>query len=247
MSFLYQLFAFIQSSFLTTFTELYASHQVAGFVIAHTIQNDPRIAYLMERQIPFVSFGRSNEAWDYCWVDIDGCDGIQQVVAHLAANGHQHIAYLGWQGVLKTGQHREEGYRQGLCQANLPFTPNYLIRGEDSTEAGAQGVQQLLALPEHLRPTAIVCASDLIAVGALNAATCAGLNVGTDIAITGYDNVPMTELLNPPLTTVHQPIRQVGEHVVDLLLKQLQGEPVEQPGVLLKPELVVRASSNYLM
>jgi DNA-binding LacI/PurR family transcriptional regulator len=78
----------------------------------------------------------------------------------------------------------------------------------------------------------------------MNAAAAAGLKVGTDIAVTGYDDTPMAEFLHPPLTSVCQPIAQVGEHVVDLLLKQINGQEIAEKGILLSPELIIRASSQ---
>jgi DNA-binding LacI/PurR family transcriptional regulator len=77
----------------------------------------------------------------------------------------------------------------------------------------------------------------------MNGAAAAGLEVGRDIAVTGYDDTPMAEFLHPPLTSVRQPIAQVGEDVVDLLLKQINGQEIAEKGILLSPELIIRASS----
>ena len=171
---------------------------MAGFIVTNTVKNDPRIAYLIEQDIPFTSFGRANDEWDYCWVDVNGFAAIQSMVQHLVERGHEKIAYIGWNASsydLYTGQHREDGYKQGLQQAGLTFDTQRLIRGQDAAQTGSDGLKQLLSLPTNQRPTAVVCASDLVAAGALNGAMEAGLEVGRDMAITGYDNVPMTELL----------------------------------------------------
>jgi DNA-binding LacI/PurR family transcriptional regulator len=117
------------------------------------------------------------------------------------------------------------------------------VRGEDSARAGVEAITHFLSLPVYRRPSAVICVSDQIAIGALHAATAAGFQVGQDIAITGYDDVPVAEYLRPPLTTISQPIYQVGQLVVDLLLKQIHGKPIQQNGILLKPELVIRESS----
>jgi DNA-binding LacI/PurR family transcriptional regulator len=228
---------------VTPYMDLYARRQVEGFILADTIEDDPRIAYLLEQGIPFASFGRSNEAWDFCWVDVDGRDGIQKVMTHLHRRGHERIAFITWPGRYKTGRDREEGYLRGLQAAGTTFHPEWIVRGIDSAETGAKGVQAFLSLPNSQRPTAVVCASDQIAIGAMHAAMAAGLRVGRDIAITGYDDVPMARYLHPALTTVSQPIDEVGKHVVDLLLKQLNNEPIPEKGVLLKPRLVVRESA----
>jgi DNA-binding LacI/PurR family transcriptional regulator len=164
-------------------------------------------------------------------------------MAHLQERGHDRIALITWPSRFRTGQDREEGYLHGLQSGGIPLNMDWIVRGADTAETGARGVRTFLSLPPQSRPTAVVCASDQIAIGAMHAAMAAGLRVGRDIAITGYDDVPMARYLHPPLTTVDQPIRQVGQYVIDLLLKQLTGEPIPQKRLLLKPKLVIRESS----
>jgi LacI family transcriptional regulator len=219
---------------------------VDGFVVSGTTEDDPRIAYLIEEGIPFVAFGRSNEAWDFCWVDVDGCYGIEAVLAHLLGQGHRRIGFISWvEEVAVTGRYREKGYQEGLAEAGIEIDPAWIVRDLDSPQTGAAGMRHFLTLPPQRRPTAVVCASDQIAVGAMYAAQAANLHVGRDMAITGYDDIPIAQYLNPPLTTVSQPIDGVGEWVVKLLLQQIQGQPIEQKAVLLKPELIVRESSQW--
>ena len=110
-------------------------------------------------------------------------------------------------------------------------------------QTGVRGMRQLIALPEPQRPTAVACVSDLMAMGAVKTAVAAGLRVGGNIAITGFDDVPMGEYMQTPLTTVRQPIAEVGRAVIELLLKQMRGEPIANRGILLKPELVLRESA----
>ena len=225
------------------YKELYDRRQVEGFILADTNHNDPRIAYMMEQEIPFASFGRANAEWDFCWVDIDGGHGLRIVVDHLIERGHQHIGLLTWPEGSEAGAYREEGFTSGLHQAGLDVRPDWVLRGNNSVQFGAAGMQHFRSLPEAERPTAVVCISDLIAIGALNDASAAGLRVGQDIAITGYDDIPMAQYFTPSLTTVRQPIATVGQQVVDLLLKQIKGQPIAEKGILLKPELIIRESS----
>jgi DNA-binding LacI/PurR family transcriptional regulator len=227
----------------TPYAELYARKQVDGFILADIIQDDPRVAFLIEQEIPFASFGVANKDWDYCWVDVDGRAGIEMMMAHLQTRGHQRIGLLAWADRSQTGWHRQEGYRRGLQKAGILFDPDWLICGPNTVQAGAEGLKYFLALPAQRRPSAIVCISDQLAVGAINAAIAMGLQVGRDIAITGYDDIPMAEHFHPSLTTVRQPIYQVGQQVVDLLLRQINGEPITQKGLILSPELVIRESS----
>ena len=223
--------------------ELYSRNQVAGFLLADTVGNDPRVEMLLNEGIPFVTFGRANDEWNFCWVDVDGRHGLCIVVEHLLQRGHRRIGFITWPKGSQSGAYREAGYRQALQSQGLEPDPEWIVRGEHSAELGRHGVRQLLKLPLERRPTAIACVSDLVAIGALDAAAQAGVKVGEELAITGFDDIPLVQYTQPALTSVRQPIANVGEQVVNLLLKQIHGELIDQNGVLLRPELIVRASS----
>lgn len=222
---------------------LYDRQQVEGFILADTNNDDPRLAFLMQANIPFAAFGRANDDWDFCWVDVDGRSGMAQVIQHLQQRGHQRIAMITWPEGSRAGEEREYGYLSQMAQGGLMVAPAWLARGENRVQDGYHLMQQLMALPPAERPTAVACVSDQMAIGAMNAALAAGLIIGQDVALTGYDNVPMSEFLYAPLTTVQQPIAEASEQVVNLLLKQINGEPIPQKGVLLEPRLIVRQSS----
>ncbi len=165
-------------------------------------------------------------------------------MAHLVAGGHRRIGLITWPEGSKAGSHREQGYADGLRAAGIAPDPAWLIRGENLVQTGAAGLAHLLALPAAQRPTAVACVSDLIAVGVMNAAAAAGLAVGRDLAVTGYDDSALAQFLHPPLTSVRQPIAAVGRHLVAQLLAQLRDEPVPEAHLMLRPELVVRESSG---
>jgi DNA-binding LacI/PurR family transcriptional regulator len=222
---------------------LYDRQQVEGFILADTNNNDPRIAFLMSANIPFTAFGRANDDWDFCWVDVDGRLGMREVIRHLQEQGHTRVGLITWPEGSRAGEERESGYTHQMAEAGLPVAPEWVARGENTVHHGYHLMQQLLALPAAERPTAVACVSDQIAIGAMNAALANGLVIGQDVAITGYDNAPMSEFLYPPLTTVQQPIQEVSEQVVNLLLKQINQEPIPQKGILLEPKLIIRESS----
>ena len=229
----------------TAYQDLYRRGQVAGFVVANTNDDDPRIAHLIDEKAPFASFGRANDAWDFPWVDVDGINGMEQVVAHLAAAGHRRIGLISWPEGSKAGSARERGYANGLAEAGIDFDPGWLCRGENLVQTGVEGLAQLMALPANRRPTAVACVSDQIAVGVMNAAAAEGLAVGRDLAVTGYDDSALAQFLHPPLTSVRQPIAAVGREIVRLLLAELRHEPAGTRGILLNPELIIRQSSNH--
>jgi DNA-binding LacI/PurR family transcriptional regulator len=226
------------------YADLFLQRQTAGFVLAETTPDDSRVAFLLERHIPFVTFGQANPDWDFCWVDVDGQDGIRQVMNHLIELGHQRISLISWELPSQTGVHREQAYADALVNAGLKLDSAWIYRGADSADAGWLGFTHMMSLSPERRPTAIVCVSDHIAVGVVNAALAEGLRIGHDIAITGYDDVHMARYLHPPLTSVRQPIDEVGQRVVELLVNQLDGVEPASRSVLLKPELIVRDSSQ---
>jgi DNA-binding LacI/PurR family transcriptional regulator len=228
---------------LGVYADLIETGRVDGFVVSDTNRNDERIRYLMDMQFPFVAFGRANPEWEFPFVDIDGIDGMRQVAAHLLDRGHTRIAFIGWPEGSVAGDFRFEGFRAPLAAAGC-FDPTLIQRGNDGVEIGRRLAVPLLELPASRRPTAIAAVSDMLAIGATQAITAAGLQVGRDIAITGFDNVPLAEHLSPSLTSVRQPIDRVAQTLVQILLDILQGAPGGETHVLIKPELVIRDSSS---
>jgi DNA-binding LacI/PurR family transcriptional regulator len=225
------------------YQELFSRNQVAGFILADTVTDDARVKTLIERQIPFVTFGRANDEWDFCWVDVDGYYGLKATVEHLLQRGHRRIAFITWPEGSQSGAAREKGYREALAAAGISPHPEWIIRGQNSAELGQSAVRRLLALPAEKQPTALACVSDLVAIGALNALQAAGLIAGEDVAVTGFDDIPLVQYTQPPLTSVRQPINRIGETVIDMLLRQINGEPIDQKTVILRPKLIIRASS----
>ncbi|MGB9776883.1 MAG: LacI family DNA-binding transcriptional regulator [Anaerolineae bacterium] len=226
------------------YQELMLTGRVDGFILSETNRDDPRVRYLLDHDFPFVAFGRANEEWDFPYVDVDNAAGTRMAVEHLAGLGHRRIAVIAWPEDSLTGSYRLQGYLEGMETAGLPVDPAWIVRTEHSEAAGRQAMEALLALPPDRRPTAVVTMSDLMAIGAMNALYEAGLQPGRDVSVVGFDDVPMAQYLHPPLTTVRQPIAEVGERVVEMLLRRIRGEPLPERRVLLPPRLIVRESSG---
>ncbi len=226
------------------YQEVLEAERVDAFVLSNTNYDDPRIRFLMEAGVPFVAFGRANPDWDFPWVDVDGAAGMRKAVAHLVALGHQRIAFIAWPEGSLSGEERLRGYREGMAAAGLSLRDEWIVRGEASHDVGYQAARELMALPPSLRPTAIIAVMDLMAVGAINALLDQGIRVGQDVAVVGFDDIPLARYLRPSLTTLCQPIAEIGERVIDMVLTLLEGEEPEERHVLLEPELVVRASTQ---
>jgi DNA-binding LacI/PurR family transcriptional regulator len=220
---------------------LFQTRTVDGFVLAETVYDDERVPYLTARDIPFVTFGRTGYDQPYSYVDVDGAAGTRSATRHLRERGHRRIAFLGWPEGSVSGDQRALGYRQGLEEAAITPDPRYDLRGVNDLSTGGRALLHLLDLPEP--PTAVVAASDLLAAGVLDAARARGLRVGTDLAVVGFDDSPVAPYLSPPLTTMRQPLEEVGAQVVQVLASRIGGAPPDESGVLLAPVLVERASA----
>lgn len=218
------------------------SGDVDGFVISGTNYEDLRISLLTEAGFPFVAFGRAQSQRPFSWVDLDGAAGMVSVVGHLVELGHRCIGLVAWPPGSQTGDARIAGFRRAMSRAGLVTTPDLTIRVEEGFESGRQAGYQLLDRKQ--RPTAIVTVQDNLAFGVMAAAHEAGLKVGSDVAVTGFDDSGAAALTTPGLTTVNQPMDLVAESMIELLVAQLQSTATPHRGVLLVPELVVRASTT---
>jgi DNA-binding LacI/PurR family transcriptional regulator len=230
------------ASGLDRYAELLAQQAVDGFVLSDTVVGDPRHGWLTERDVPFVAFGRTWTGEDQgAWVDVDGAAGIARAVEHLYALDHRRIAFIGWPDGSGVGDDRLAGY-QAACR-RLGVSPQ-VVRGESTVQSGHTLAGQLLDRPDP--PTALVCISDLSAHGALSAVTQRGLRPGRDVAITGFDDTPSAAIPGIDLTSVSQPIEEVGRSVVRMLLARLgayEGRDAAAPHRLLEPTLAIRSST----
>ena len=224
------------------YQELLLTGRVDGFVLSETNRDDARIGYLLERGFPFVAFGRANEEWDFPYIDVDGEAGLRLAVDHLVALGHQRIGLIAWPELSLVGHYRHRGYVMALESAGIALDPAWIVRTEHTEAAGRQAMHTLLDLPPRHRPTAVIAVSDLMAIGAINATYEAGLRPGRDVAVVGFDDIPTAQYLRPSLTTLRQPIDEVGERVINMLLQLVRGEELAQRRVLLAPTLIVRES-----
>ncbi len=227
---------------LTAYRQLALGHRVDGFIVVRVRCHDPRIRLLQEWKVPFVAFGRTETDEDFPYVDVDGEKGMYLLTEHLVAQGHRRIAFIAPPRSLTFARARERGVRRALQAHGLSLREAYFREGALTEESGYREAQQLLSLPEP--PTAILAGNDLMAIGAMRAVRERGLQVGGQVAITGFDDIPLAQHTVPPLTTVHQPIYQIGKQVTQMLIDLLRGNPLAQRQVLLEPTLVVRASSQ---
>jgi DNA-binding LacI/PurR family transcriptional regulator len=212
---------------LAAIEELVWTKSVDGFVLATMADDDPRVAFLAERQVPFACFGRTNRAMPQYWVDIDNCAAVRDVTARVLARGHTSVTYLGYLPQGEWDVERETGYQEAMTAAGLPVT--VARTGMSAAEVEA-AVADLLAPPD--RPTAVVAGSDVLAAACYARATRTGLRIGADLAITGFDGSTVGRILTPALTTVAMPLAEVADRLVDRIVKAVSGVSQECGEVL---------------
>ena len=219
------------------YLEVLADERVLGVIVASADSAGFGLELLFDLEIPVVAFDRLVDDDRIDTVTFDNADAARRATEHLVWLGHTRIAYLGGRHDVGTGAERLEGYIAAMRAAH--FTP-FTLNGGFRAELAERELSALLRV-DH-RPTALVVANNLMAVGALRAIRAAGLNSPTDIAIVAIDDPPWAELVDPPLTVVAQPVRQMAETAMTLLLERVESRRDEPVRVVLPFDLRVRAS-----
>jgi LacI family transcriptional regulator len=171
-------------------------------------------------------------------------EGAFEATMHLARLGHRRIAFVNGPPEYGCNQERRRGYESALKAASMSVDPS-LVREADFARAGGRAAaEQLLQLP--VPPSAIFAANDLMALGAMDAGEAAGRHVPQDLSIVGFDDIPEARVTKPALTTIRQPLYEMGAQAVDLLLTQIEGHELAQTRVVLPTELVHRETTRAL-
>jgi LacI family transcriptional regulator len=214
--------------------------QVDGILMAafHLVARDLDDVFLHE--VPFVAFGAriAHAAVDV--VRSDDAAGGRDATRHLIAAGHTRVGMIGGPPGLPPSEARLSGYRQALAEAGLPLVPELVVHGDFTRPGGAAAMRRIVALEE--RPTALFCANDLMAIGAIDTAREAGLRLPEDLALAGYDDIEAAAFLTPSLTTVLNPADELGATAGRMLLERMSGYRGPRREVVIPHRLVKRES-----
>jgi LacI family transcriptional regulator len=191
---------------------------------------------------PIVAVDPHTGPTDLPTIDSDNLHGARLATQHLIELGHRRIAMLTGRPDLQSAQLREEGYRQALAAAGVAIDESIIREGGYDPVVSAEAARHLLAAASP--PTAIFAANDVSAIATIEVAGRLGLRVPDDLSVVGFDNIPDSGLSTPPLTTVEQPIHDMGRLAVDLLIRLIRAEPVDQTHITLATNLVVRSSTQ---
>jgi LacI family transcriptional regulator len=226
------------------YLRLLTERQVDGILFARpsTEGDSQHLVSLIRQGVPLVTTAYYISGQRLMVVDVDNVDGGWQATNCLVQAGHRHIGMImgpaGWKSV----DDRAQGYRLALEGAGIEFKPPYVERGGWSLQGGYEAAKRLLNRTPEL--TALFAHNDWLAIGAMKALREAGRRLPDDMAVVGYDDVPVAAYIDPPLTTVRQPMQEVGQLATRLLVQSIEDPEMEGKEVLLKAELVRRGSSG---
>lgn len=218
-----------------------ATGPVDGIIFVLAVDPAKYVETLRGRGMPFVMLDHSHELSGTTFVTASNRSGAKDAIEHLIGLGHQRIGFItGKSGVSSTSE-RLAGYRDAMQDADIRHDDELVVTGDFLEGRGYRATEQLLELERP--PTAIFTSADMAAFGAIKACRAAGLRVPEDISIVGFDDIPEASLVMPPLTTVRQPLMEMGTTAVRLL-QRLMDEPELTPSKTeLVTELVVRDST----
>jgi LacI family transcriptional regulator len=242
----YMLFATIPpDSPAGSYAKLLDERHVDGIALSGPRSDDQELLALSARQAPIVLMGQL-PGTDLPFVDVNNVSGAALATRHLVEHGHRRIGLITNAPPAYTAStDRLAGYRQALESAGLAFTMDWVRYGDFTLRGGEAAMQALLA--QTPAPTAVFVGSDTVAMGALQCLRRLGRRVPEDMALVGFDDVPMAEFIDPPLTTVRLPAFGLGWGAAELLIRLIMAEePIRNPKVLLDTDLIVRTSCGCL-
>jgi LacI family transcriptional regulator len=218
-----------------------ATGPVDGIIFVLAVDPVNYVETLRQRGMPFVMLDHAHELTGTTFVSAANRTGAREAIAYLIGLGHQRIGFITGKPGVSSARQRLAGYRDALHEADIPYEPELVVTGDFLEERGYQATRQLLELRRP--PTAVFTSADTAAFGAIKAVRAAGLQVPDDISIVGFDDIPEASLVMPPLTTVRQPLMEMGTTAVRLLQRLMEEPAATARKTELETELVIRGSA----
>lgn len=228
---------------LSAFKRLIRSRYVDGAIVVETLNSREGIVTLQQRGYPVVILGYGTDVPQPYAVHSDDRGGARLAIMHLLSLGHQRIGIIsGGQQTLAAMEERLAGCRQALNDHGLTLDPTMVAYGDLTPESGAAAAAQLFEHPTP--PTAIFALNDRMAMGAMRHLQQRGLQVPEQVSVIGFDDIPLTNMCHPPLTTVRQPALEMGQQAARLLLELVENGITLSQAIVLPTELIVRGSTG---
>lgn len=214
---------------------------VDGVIYTSTLENKGENIELFKKyKIPLVSMDRNGPLDEVPFISTDGEIGMYKLVEYLIQNGHTQIAYISGKKGMYGEYKRLRGYKKALSKYNIPIVQELIKYGDYKISGGIKCMEELLE--ENLKFTAVASENDLMAIGALEVLNNRGIRVPDEISVTGFDNIFLTKVTFPKITTVAQPTYEMGYSAVELLLKIINKEELPSKQIILNTNLIIRNS-----
>lgn len=218
------------------------ARRVDGLICISASMGAAEIGPVIEGGTPVVMFERQMSDVGLDAVGIDNELGAYEATRHLLELGHRRIAAIRGMAISTVSDERLRGYHRAHEEAGVAVDDALRYRGDFLPQTGYEATEQFLTLPEP--PTAILAFNDLMALGVLHRLTKSSLRVPQDVAVAGFDDIPLSQYMSPGLTTVRQPLMEMGQRAVELLLQRIADEgPAQAQYIKFKPQLIVRGST----
>jgi LacI family transcriptional regulator len=212
---------------------------IDGLIVSSFIMKDPLVQTLTTSALPYILVGRSPFDHKVSFIDVDNLKSASLAVNYLISNGRKRIAHISGPRNTFVGIDRINGYRKALMSHKLPIVNHLILEGDFSEVSGYLATRKILPL----QPDAIFAASDAMALGALRAIQEEGFAVPDDVAVIGFDDTPIAAHAIPPLTTVRQPIYDMGATAARILIAQIEKQSPVPQQIILPTQLVIRSSA----
>jgi len=220
---------------------LFRERQIDGMLLVGTLDTDEYVGQVLAGGHTAVLVNSWRPGCS-CVV-ADNLGGAGSVMRHLCVLGHKRIGFIGGLNSTTVGLQRDEGYRRGLLDCGLPAVPSLVEYGDFSEQSGYEAAKKLLS--KKNRPTAVFACNDLMAIGCINCARDMGLTVPDDLAVVGADDIALASYFQPRLTTLHQPMYEIGCLATQVLLDRLAGVGEWPVKKVVLTELVIRDSCGF--
>jgi LacI family transcriptional regulator len=217
------------------------ARRVDGVIVASSYLKDPSVQELRRQKRPYVLVNRFSDDGEDPFVGSDDLLGGQLATEHLIELGHTRIGHLAGKPVVSTGVLRRRGYLAAHAHAGLAADPSLIVEAGYTEEGGAAAARRLLSLADP--PTAVFAVTDMVALGAAGVARQMGLRIPEDLAVVGYNDIPLASRVSPGLTTMRVPIHEFGSVAVRLLFEQFGSADPARRRIRFTPDLIVRDST----
>ncbi len=218
-------------------------HRPDGIIVCPVTGSDgDSLNHLLAAGIPVVQVARQVDGLDADFVGADTYQGTVLAMEHLILRGHRRIALVGGNTSTSTGREREKSYRDTMSLHGIPIDDALIITGQGITQDGASAIGRWAELND--RATAFLCFNDAVALGALNAARQRAIDVPGELSIIGTDDVEISNLVFPGLTTVHANHMEIGRRAAEVMARRINDPEHERISVILQPELMLRGTTG---